>query len=72
MRRCVTNPVTPEYSLCGDAEDGYESGDLPEQFELAKDGESITCPACCMAIKEIKAIRNKLRPIAETKGQNHD
>lgn len=51
-----------EFSLCGDAFDGFDSGDLPGPFAFAKEGQSITCPKCCAAIREIKATRNPLRP----------
>lgn len=66
MRRCATNPMNAEYSLCGDASDGHDSGDLDEPFEFAGPDQSITCPNCCRAIREVKAIRNRLRPRTET------
>jgi hypothetical protein len=62
VRRCAESPVQPEFSLCGDAFDAFESGDASESYELAKPGQSITCSMCCTAIREIKAIRNPLRP----------
>lgn len=61
-RRCAVSPLFAEISLCGDAFDGFDSGDLPEPFDFAEEGQSITCPRCCDAIREIKAIRNPLRP----------
>lgn len=66
MRRCAMSPVQPEFSLCGDAFDGYDSGDLSEPFEFVGPGQSINCPRCCMAVREIKAIRNRLSPRAES------
>jgi len=69
LRRCAESPVQPEFSLCGDASDGFASGDLDEDYAIARDGESITCPKCCNAVLEIKALRNPLRP---RKGQEHE
>lgn len=64
-RRCAESPVQPEFSLCGDAFDAFDSGDASEPYEFAKPGESITCAICCNAVREIKAIRNPLRPRKE-------
>lgn len=61
-RRCATSPLFAEYSLCGAAFDAFDSGDADEPFDFADDSQSITCPDCCRAIKEIKALRNPLRP----------
>jgi hypothetical protein len=66
MRRCAMNPLQAEFSLCGDAFDGFASGDLDEDYKLADPGESINCPSCCQIIREVKAIRNRLRPRSET------
>jgi hypothetical protein len=65
LRRCAASPVQPEFSLCGEAEDGFESGDLEEEFAIALPHESITCPRCCAAIREVKALRNRLAPRQE-------
>lgn len=61
-RRCAISPIQPEFSLCGDAYDGFASGDLDEPYDIAEAGESITCPQCCLIIREVKALRNPLRP----------
>ncbi|MCF6783361.1 hypothetical protein [Stutzerimonas stutzeri] len=65
IRRCAQSPIQPEFSLCGDAFDAFDSGDAEEPHSIAGPGESITCPECCMAVREVKAIRNPLRPRKE-------
>ena len=62
IRRCAMNPMQAEYSLCGEAFDAFDTGDTPERFEFAEEGRSITCRRCCEAIREIKGLRNPLRP----------
>lgn len=62
IRRCAMSPLNAEFSLCGDAYDGFDSGDLPEPFVFAEEDQSINCPNCCEAIRAIKTIRNPLRP----------
>lgn len=64
-RRCAMSPLFSEFSLCGDACDGFDSGDLPEPFDFVEDGQSITCLRCCLIIREVKAMRNTLRPLKE-------
>lgn len=64
-RRCVGNPLNGEFSLCGDAFDIAEDLEGEEDYEIAGPGQSITCPRCVLAIREIKAIRNPLRPRSE-------
>lgn len=64
VRRCAPSPIEPEQSLCGDAPEAYAIGLAPEPFELAGT-RSITCPRCCEAIREVKAIRNRLAPRGE-------
>jgi hypothetical protein len=61
-RRCATNPLNREFSLCGDAFDAFASGHADEEFEFAKVGEPITCEKCCHAVSEIKKLRNPLKP----------
>lgn len=72
LRRCAESPLSVEFSLCGDAFDGFESGDLAEDFAFARPGESITCPRCCQAVREVKAIRNRLAPRAESELRDED
>lgn len=66
LRRCAQHPLDAEFSLCGDAFDGFASGDLDEDYEIAGPDQSITCPRCCQAIREVKAIRNRLAPRKES------
>jgi len=54
-----------EFSLCGDAFDAFDSGDAEEPYVIAGPGQSITCPDCCRAVREVKAICNPLRPRKE-------
>lgn len=61
-RRRIESPFKSEFSLCGDALDAFATGCAPEEFAFAKVGESITCTECCRAIRQIKALRNPLRP----------
>lgn len=61
VRRCAPNPIEREHSLCGDAPEAFELGMAPEPFEQAGK-RSITCRRCCEAIREVKAIRNRLEP----------
>lgn len=61
VRRCESNPLEREHSLCGDAPEAFELGMAPEPFEPAGK-RSITCRRCCEAIREVKAIRNRLEP----------
>lgn len=72
LRRCAQNPLLAEFSLCGDAFDGFGSGDLVEDFAIAQPGESITCARCCEAVREVKAMRNRLAPRAESKRQEYE
>ena len=65
IRRCAQHPIQAEFSLCGDAFDAFDSGDAEEPHEIAKPGQSITCPVCCRAVQEVKAMRNPLRPRKE-------
>ena len=64
-RRCAMSPQQAEFSLCGDAFDGFATGDLPEPFDFVEDGQAITCPRCCLFIREVKAMKNPLRPRKE-------
>ncbi len=71
VRRCAPNPIEPEHSLCGDAPEAVELGMAPEPFEPAGK-RSITCRRCCEAIREVKAIRNRLEPQSAWLGdRNH-
>lgn len=65
IRRCAPNPMQGEYSLCGDAIDIQAIEEDAENYVIAKAGESINCPKCCAAVREIKALRNPLRPRKE-------
>ena len=62
MKRCAQNPMLEEYSLCGNAFDAFASGDAPEPHEIAGPGQIINCPECCAAVREIKRMRNPLKP----------
>ncbi len=62
VRRCAASPVQPEFSLCGEAFDAFDEKLTSEPYEIAEPDQSITCPMCCEAIREIKSIRNPLRP----------
>lgn len=65
IRRCAVNPIQAEFSLCGDAFDIQAVDDHADDYVIAEPGQSITCPNCCLAIREIKALRNPLRPRKE-------
>lgn len=65
VRRCADNPAAPEYSLCGQAYDAFDSGDADERFEFVEKGQTINCENCCRAIREIKRIRNPIKPRSE-------
>lgn len=62
IRQCVGNPINPEFSLCGDSFDAYDSGDAEEEHEVVSVGGTVTCPQCCIIISEIRVMRYKLRP----------
>lgn len=62
IRQCVINPISAEFSLCGDAFDAYDSGDAEEEHEIVGAGGVVTCQQCCTIISEIKAAKYKLRP----------
>lgn len=61
-RICATNPVQPEFSLCGDAFDGFDSGDLDEPVALAETGERITCERCRLVITQCKRVKHWREP----------
>lgn len=62
LKRCAESPLNSEFSLCGDAFDIRAVDGSAEECDIAKPGESITCPECCRIIREVKALRNPLRP----------
>lgn len=70
-RRCATSPSNAEYSLCGDSWDAFDSGDAEEPFEFAEDGQTINCEECCKVIREIKKLRNPLRPRSDWLKNRH-
>lgn len=51
---CSFHPLQPEFSLCGDAFDAPDTEDDVEPFELASNGETVTCENCREAIKAIR------------------
>ena len=51
---CATSPVNPEFTLCGDAFDAYESGDSERPIIFAKQGERVNCEQCLIVIIEIR------------------
>lgn len=65
VRRCAQNPMQAEFSLCGDAFDAFASGDAEEPHEIAGPGQTINCEDCCRAVREIKSMRNPLKPRSE-------
>lgn len=71
MRRCAQNPLQAEFSLCGNAFDAFDSGDADEPHEIANAGQVINCEDCCRAIREVKAMRNTLRPRSEWLRERH-
>lgn len=55
MRRCAEHPLQPEFSLCGDAFDIYETeGDDAEPFAFVKRGQTVTCDNCRDAITKLR------------------
>lgn len=71
IRRCAESPNQPEFSLCGDAFDAFSSGDSDEPFEFAGEGQTVNCEMCVSAIREIKKLRNPLRPRSEWLKSRH-
>lgn len=68
-RICAQSTSQPEFTLCGDAFDAFESGDAEEEHEHAEQGGTITCPACCRQIQDIRSMRYRLKPRGNF---NHD
>lgn len=60
--RCASSPFDSEITLCGDALEAFAAGFAEEEFDFARQGESITCEKCCHAISAIKVMRNTLEP----------
>jgi hypothetical protein len=44
----------PEYTLCGDAFDAFESGDADEPIVFANAGQVVTCTECRRAIDYVR------------------
>lgn len=57
MRICMQNPMSPEYSLCGDAVDLYDDLGIGEPFKFGESGDTINCEQCKKCIDEIKQIQ---------------
>lgn len=71
IRRCVANPFLPEFSLCGQAFDAFDSGDADEPFEFAGEGSTVNCEDCIRVVKEIKKLRNPMKPRSEWLKNRH-
>lgn len=50
-------PLNAEYTLCGDAFDGFDSGDLDEAPIFANKDQTITCLKCRRVIDYCKSIK---------------
>lgn len=64
-RKCAQSTSQPEFSLCGDAFDAFATGDADEEHEIAVQGGTITCPACCEQIRDIRSMHYRLKPGGE-------
>lgn len=51
---CATNPIQPEFSLCGDAYDAPETEDDVEPFDFAYEGQTVTCVNCRHVIDTLR------------------
>jgi len=54
VRHVLMSNGDGEFSACGLAEDAFASGDLEadDQFVRARPGLTVTCPDCCLAIRQ--------------------
>lgn len=62
MIRHASNPLMPEHTLCGDAFDGGDSGDLEANPTFAIPGQTINCPQCRAVITWAKGVKNFREP----------
>ena len=62
VRVCAGSAAQPDFTLCGDACDAFDSGDADEEHVEAEKGQAVTCPKCCAVIENIRAMRYRLKP----------
>lgn len=65
IRVCASNPAQPDFTLCGDAFDAFDTGDAEEQHVEAKKGQTVTCQQCCLVIDNVISMRYRLKPRKE-------